>query len=232
EGLPDLNGGLPDFRAASANGEFVFFTTVSALVKQDVDEEISAENGAGFGNEEYRNVGGHTSPSTDVYEWRAPGVDGCGSVQGCLALITDGRGGYLNLFLGMANEGNDVYFYTRSTLSSADHDPESSVGEGNVYDARIDGHAAERVPRPPECEGDACSTPPSPPVDSTPSSFTFTGNGNVTNEPAKKPAVKKKNIKKKVKKKKTKKKKNKTKGKAKRSIHKAHEKTNRSGGSR
>ncbi len=226
EGLPDLNGGLPDFRAVSANGEFAFFTTVSVLVKQDVDEEILPEFNGDTG--EYINVGGHTSPSTDVYEWRAPGVDGCGSVQGCLALITDGRGGYLNLFLGTANEGHDVYFYTRSTLSPADHDPESSIGEGNVYDARIDGHAAERAPRPSECEGDACSTPPSPPVDSTPSSFTFTGNGNTVNEPAKAPVKKK--IKKTKKKAKTN---NKKKKKAKRRVRKAkRENARKSGGVR
>jgi hypothetical protein len=78
-----------------------------------------------------------------------------------------------------------------ASSATADHNPESSIGEGNVYDARIDGHAAERAPRPPECEGDACSTPPSPPVDSTPSSFTFTGNGTTASETAKTPVKKK-----------------------------------------
>ncbi len=192
EGLPEINGGLPDFTAVSENGEFAFFTTISELVPQDVDGEIQAEYNAENGRTgEYINVGGHTSPSTDVYEWRAGGVDGCGVVEGCLSLITDGRGGYLNLLLGVADEGRDVFFYSRSLLSPLDHGIEGSIGEGNVYDARVDGGYPGPVSRAVECEGDACSTPPSPPVDSTPSSFTFTGMGNVVKEPASGKVVKK-----------------------------------------
>src|ERR1022692_1440513 len=118
-GLPNANGELPGFVAASGNGDFAFFTTVAALVPQDLDGEIPAEflYELGIGNGEWLNAGGHVSPSTDVYEWRAGGVDGCGVVQGCLALITDGLGGYLNLFLGTADEGRDVFFYSRSVLS-------------------------------------------------------------------------------------------------------------------
>ena len=192
EGLPEVNGGLPDFTAVSANGEFAFFTTISELVRQDVDGEIPAEYNGENGNKgEYINVGGHASPSTDVYEWRAGGVDGCGVVEGCLSLITDGRGGYLNLLLGVADEGRDVFFYSRSLLSPLDHGIEGSIGEGNVYDARVDGGYPGPVSRAVECEGDACSTPPSPPVDSTPSSFTFTGMGNVVKEPASRKVVEK-----------------------------------------
>jgi hypothetical protein len=182
EGLPEVNGGLPDFTAVSGNGEFAFFTTISELVTQDVDEEIPAEYNNATNDGEYINVGGNTSPSTDVYEWRAGGMDGCGVVEGCLALITDGRGGYLNLLLGIAEEGQDVFFYTRSLLSPVDHGIEGSIGEGNVYDARVDGGFPALGSRAVECEGDACSTPPSAPVDSTPSSFTFSGMGNTVNE--------------------------------------------------
>ncbi len=195
EGLPEVNGGLPDFTAVSGNGEFAFFTTISELVKQDVDKEIPAEydNLSNIG--EYINVGGNASPSTDVYEWRAGGVGGCGVVEGCLALITDGRGGYLNLLLGAADEGRDVFFYTRSLLSPSDHGIEGSIGEGNIYDARMDGGFSGPVSGGVECEGDECSTPPSPPVDSTPSSFTFTGMGNTVNERASGKPVQKKSVK-------------------------------------
>jgi hypothetical protein len=48
------------------------------------------------------------SLSNDVYEWRKNGMDGCSHVQGCLALITSGTGGYKNMFLGMAPSGEDV----------------------------------------------------------------------------------------------------------------------------
>src|ERR1022692_3518267 len=85
-GVPDMNGGLPDFVAASANGDFAYFTTVAALVPQDLDGEIPAEfiEDLGVGNGEWLNAGGHVSPSTDVYEWR-----GGGESAGCLA---DGPG--------------------------------------------------------------------------------------------------------------------------------------------
>jgi hypothetical protein len=220
-GLPDMNGGLPDFAAASANGDFAYFTTVAALVPQDLDGEIPAEfvGELGVGNGEWVNAGGHVSPSTDVYEWRAGGVDGCGVVQGCLALITDGLGGYLNLFLGTADEGRDVFFYSRSVLSPWSHGAEGSIGEGNIYDARIGGGVPPPASRPVECEGDECSAPPSPPVDSTPSSFTFAGVGNLVPEatgshPAKKKKAKAKPKKKKAKPKGKKGKKKRVKGKA------------------
>ncbi len=202
-GLTDMNGGLPDFVAASANGDFAFFTTVASLVPQDLDGEIPAEfvGELGVGNGEWLNAGGHVSPSTDVYEWRADGVDGCGVVQGCLALITDGLGGYLNLFLGTADEGRDVFFYSRSVLSPWSHGAEGSIGEGNIYDARMGGGVPPPPARPVECEGDACSTPPSPPGDSTPSSFTFAGVGNLVPETAGSHPAKKKKAKPKKKKK-------------------------------
>jgi hypothetical protein len=193
DGLPLVNGGLPDYTVVSGNGQFAFFTTPAALVPQDVDGEIPIEKHLNTVGEypEYYDLGG-TSPSSDIYEWRAGGVDGCVQVQGCLALITDGRGGYLNLLLGTADEGRDVFFYTRSTLSPVDRGAEGSIGEGNIYDARIGGGDVPRAPRPVECEGDACSTPPGAPSDQTPSSLTFTGNGNVLQSFAVRPVVKSK----------------------------------------
>jgi hypothetical protein len=206
DGQPLVNGGEPVPTYVSANGEFAFFTTPAALVAQDVDGEIPIEPADNHGvNYEYGDIGNTTSPSSDIYEWRASGVDGCAQIQGCLALITDGRGGYLNLLLGTADEGRDVIFYTRSTLSPLDPGAEGSIGEGNIYDARIDGGDTPRPPRPVECEADACSSPPGAPNDPTPSSLTFTGNGNVLQSPAVKPAVKSKQPKPKPKKRKRKK---------------------------
>ena len=181
-GLPQLNGGLPDYTSASANGEFAFFTTASALVRQDIDGEIPAELANRGG--EFESTNGHTSPSTDVYEWRADGVDGCGVAQGCLALLTDGRGGYINLFLGSADEGRDVFISTRSKLLPQDDDT-----AGDIYDVRIDGGLPGAPPRPTECEGDACSTPPSAPNDPTPSSLTFSGVGNLLPAEAQQPST-------------------------------------------
>jgi hypothetical protein len=193
QGLPLVNGGLPVYTAVSANGDYVFFTTVAALVPEDVDGEIPAVNNP-LGHSEYDTIA-HTSPSTDVYEWRGVGVGGCVVLDGCLSLLTDGRGGYLNLLLGSADEGRDVFIYTRSKLLGQDDDT-----SGDIYDVRVDGGLPEAAPRPVECEGDACSTPPSPPNDQTPASSTFNGTGNVA---PKNPVVKpKKKIKKKSKKRK------------------------------
>ncbi len=198
---------FPLLRSTSGNGEFAFFVTASALVPQDVDGEIPIE-----GNGEEPNgdgdVHGTTSLSTDVYEWRAAGVDGCDAVQGCLALITDGHGGLLNTLLGVAEEGREAFIYTNSKLLPQDLDT-----AGDIYAVRVDGGFAPPPTRPTECEGDACSTPPPAPNDATPSSLTFSGSGNVAPAPSTKAAVKAKQPKKKTKKR-TPKKKSKKKGKA------------------
>ena len=115
-------------------------------------------------------------------------------------MITNGRGGLLNILLGSAENGRDVFIYTHSQLVAQDNDT-----AGDIYDARIGGGIPEGPPVPVECEGDACSTPASPPSDATPSSLTFSGVGNVT--PAATPPVKKKVAAKKVKSKKKHKKK-------------------------
>jgi len=177
---------FPFLTFTSRDGRFAFFTTPSALVPQDVDGEIPIEGEVGGVNKsEFVDVSGTTSPSSDVYEWRAAGVDGCEHVQGCVALITDGRGGYLNLLLGSVDEGREVLIYTRSKLLPQDVD-----SAGDVYAVRVDGGFPPPPPRPTECEGDACSTPPAAPNDATPSSLTFNGVGNVVPTPADKPVVK------------------------------------------
>ena len=199
-GTPFTSGGLPEYQAVSANGDYAFFTTPAALVRQDVDGEQSIES-EGLG--EFVDPAEKTSSSSDVYEWRKDGIHGCAELQGCLALITDGRGGFQNLLLGTADEGRDVFIYTRSKLLAQDNDT-----SGDIYDARIDGGFPPAPPSPVECEASACSTPASPPDDVTPSSLTFSGSGNVPSLSAVKPATK-------VKKPQAKKKKTKPKGKQK-----------------
>jgi hypothetical protein len=190
---PLINGGLPLDVSVSGNGEFAFFTTPAALVKEDIDGEIGIEtcvNAAEGGLEtcEYGDVGAQTSPSSDIYEWRAEGVNGCAQLAGCVALISGGRGGYKALLLGSADEGKDVYIYTREQLGPRDVDT-----AGDVYDVRVGGTPAGPVVRPTECEANSCSVVPGSPVDLTPASFSFAGVGNVSPvPPAGKPVVKKK----------------------------------------
>ena len=213
---PSIRGSVPLDTSISGNGDYAFFTTPAALVPQDIDGEIEIETGPGSVNPD---LGHTTSPSSDIYEWRANGVSGCGQLDGCLALITNGRGGYKSLLLGSADEGRDVFVYTREKLVPQDNDT-----AGDIYDARVEGGFPPPPPRPTECEADACSTPPSAPVDSTPASLTFTGVGNVLPvAPAGKPVVKKKAPpKKKHNAKKRKKGKSTRKGKAKKSALTSH----------
>jgi hypothetical protein len=162
--LRDANG-VPKSTVFSANGDYAFFETPSALVPQDVNGEVPPEARGG------ERPGG--TPSNDVYEWRRDGLDGCAHLQGCLSLITPGTGGFLVALLGTTDSGRDVFFYTSSQLLPQDNDT-----AGDFYDARIGGGFAEPT-RPVECEGDACSTPFAAPNDLTPSSSTFQGAGNV-----------------------------------------------------
>jgi hypothetical protein len=170
-GQSTARAGLPRLTLVSSNGDYAFFQTPAALVPSDVDGEVTPEGTGGLGIE---HASTDNSLSGDVYEWRRDGVRGCARLQGCLALITNGRGGFLNLLLGTANEGNDVFVYTHSQLVSQDSDT-----AGDIYDVRIGGGFPLPPPGPVECEGSACQTPVSPPNDATPSSFTFTGPGNL-----------------------------------------------------
>jgi hypothetical protein len=193
--------GHPNQTFLSADGSYAFFDTPSALVSQDVDGEIAPnhEGGAEFQSQEF-------SLSSDVYEWRREGIDGCAQIEGCVALITNGRGGFLNLLIGATPSGRDVFVYTASQLVGQDNDK-----AGDLYDVRIGGGFAPPPPPPVECEGDACSTPLSPPNDATPASSVFNGTGNVPT-PSKGKA-KSKSKKHKVKKHKAKSKKRKKRGK-------------------
>jgi hypothetical protein len=188
--------GIPSITSISPNGDFAFFDTPAALVPGDVDGEVAPtpQTQVEFQSQEF-------SPSSDVYEWRKDGVDECEELQGCLALITNGRGGFLNLLLGISPSGRDVFIYTRSELLPQDND-----NAGDIYDARIDGGFPGAPPGAVECEGDACSTPASAPNDPTPASETFTGPGDISQArkpvtPVKKAASKKKKKKRKGKKK-------------------------------
>ncbi len=160
---------LPDQMIASANGDYVFFETPAALLPSDIDGEITPEY---IG--EFTEAAEVRSPSSDTYEWRRDGVDGCGQVQGCLALISGGTGGFKNELLGTTPSGRDVFFSTHEALLPSDKDK-----AGDIYDARIGGGFAPAPPAPVECEGDACSTPPPAPADTTPASSTFSGAGNI-----------------------------------------------------
>jgi hypothetical protein len=158
----------PGITSLSSNGDFAFFDTTAALLPSDVDGEVAPEATTGVEHQSDED-----SVSSDVYEWRRDGIDGCGQLQGCLALITNGRGGVLNLLIGATPDGSNVFFYTLSQLLPQDND-----NAGDIYDARLDGGLSPPPPAPTECEASACSTPANAPNDATPSSSTYVGAGN------------------------------------------------------
>jgi hypothetical protein len=163
---------VPNMTISSANGDYVFFDTTAALVPQDADGEIAPSGQVIPGNEHVEFV---RSASSDTYEWRRNGVDGCARIEGCVSLISGGAGGYKTELLGTTPSGSDVFFATHESLVSQDGDT-----AGDVYDARIGGGYPPPPPRPVECEGDACESPLAAPVDDTPASLTFSAPGNLT----------------------------------------------------
>jgi hypothetical protein len=157
---PQLPAG-PSVRAVSENGECVWFDSADPLVPQD------------------------TNGTLDAYEWEAPGAAGCApssgvgacaQASGCLRLISSGVDAAPSFFLSASSDGSDVFIGTHARLV-----PQDTDNAGDLYDARIGGGFASNAGVGP-CEGDACSTPPSVPIDQTPGSLTFTGAGDTNGQ--------------------------------------------------
>jgi hypothetical protein len=180
-GLVTTRDGTPKLTVLSADGSRVFFDTPAALLPSDIDGEVEPGSVLGSGT----GTGTWWSPSSDVYEWRRNGIEGCAHVQGCLSLVSSGRGGYLVMLMGADASGRNVFFTTRESLAPQDTD--TAI---DVYDARIGGGFPPPPPKPTECQGDACSTPFAAPSDRTPSSSTFQGAGNLSLQPPPAPVKK------------------------------------------
>ena len=123
----------------------------------------------------------------DVYQYEPTGSGDCSataggaavsrSAGGCVSLLSSGTGEGESGFLDASEGGSDVFFITSAKLSVTDED-----NVPDVYDARVDGIAATRVPRS-ECLGEACQSAPAAPNDPTPASATFKGAGNLRYRP-------------------------------------------------
>ncbi|MGN6371907.1 MAG: hypothetical protein ACTHM1_02815 [Solirubrobacteraceae bacterium] len=112
-----------------------------------------------------------TNGTLDIYEWH----------EGRLSLISSGSDPAPSFFLGMSADGSNVFIGTHARLVPQDTDT-----GGDIYDARVC-TAASPCLRPSagataQCEGDACQTPQSAPIDATPGSLGFAGAGNLTGE--------------------------------------------------
>lgn len=124
-------------RSMTDNGSRLFFDSGDVLAAKDTNGEV------------------------DTYEWRAAGVGGCARVEGCIGLISSGRGADGASFVDASADGTDVFFLTDESLVGSD------PGSTDVYDARIGGGFPEPPP-PIPCFGDACQPLPPEPEDPTP----------------------------------------------------------------
>ncbi|HYP56115.1 MAG TPA: hypothetical protein VEQ41_07435 [Solirubrobacterales bacterium] len=143
-------------RVISEDGGRVFFESLEALVPRD------------------------TNGTWDVYQWEEPGKGSCSTSdatygetsKGCVDLISSGQSPAKSTFLDADPSGDNVFFGTQSSLVGSD------FGLSDVYVARVGGGFPEPAPTP-ECEGEACQSPPPAPEPKRPASAGHTGLGNV-----------------------------------------------------
>ncbi len=109
----------------------------------------------------------------DVYEYEPSGVGSCGREQGCVTLISSGRGSDDSDFFAADETGKNVFFTTRDRLVPGDHDELL-----DVYDAREGGGISEQG-RSGECDGEACQASTVAPSDPVLSSAGFEGPGDL-----------------------------------------------------
>ena len=105
---------------------------------------------------------GDSNGTTDVYEWS----------KGRLHLLSGGTNARPSKLLDVSEDGDDVFFTTLQQLVRSDED-----NLVDLYDARVDGAKEPNLDV--SCVGDSCQGTPSPPPGfSSPSSLTFSGQGN------------------------------------------------------
>jgi hypothetical protein len=123
-----------------------------------------------------------TNGSQDVYEFEQPGVGSCSATSpafnsssgGCVYLISSGVSADESYFLDASANALDVFFSTRQQLVPADQDERF-----DVYDAREGGGFPTPPPVPASCTGEACRPLQAAPSESSPTSSSFVGSGNV-----------------------------------------------------
>jgi hypothetical protein len=134
-------------RNLSASGNRFFFETSDKLVPSDTNGDVECPYSGGFQ---------FSGPDCqDVYEWEADGVGSChaeGGLGGCYYLISTGKEPTPTFLAQSSESGNDVMFFSHSTLVPQDQD-----ALADIYDASVGGGLAAQHPvTPPHCEGEGC----------------------------------------------------------------------------
>jgi hypothetical protein len=136
-----------------------------------------------------------TNGVMDVYEYEPEGVGGCTAASstfsarsdGCVGLISAGTSGSESVFVDASENGDDVFFFTLSRLVGEDYDNAYDLYDAHVCSAAVPCRAAPVV-APPCTSGDSCKAAPAPQpaIFGAAPSATFSGVGNVLEEPVKK----------------------------------------------
>jgi hypothetical protein len=109
-----------------------------------------------------------------------------------VALISSGRAAGESAFLDASESGDDVFFLTAERLVDKDVDTAFDLYDAHVCSAGAPCIAEAQVP-PPCTTAESCRSAPAPQPDifGSPSSATFSGQGNLTPAPApaRKPAI-------------------------------------------
>jgi hypothetical protein len=170
------NGSLSVYQSRYlSNSGRLFFDSPDALVPQD------------------------TNGREDVYEYEPAGIGSCTSGSttygagsgGCVGLISSGQSAGESVFIDASEDGSDVFFATSSKLVGEDYDTAYDLYDAHVCTSEVPCRS-EPVPVPPCTSGDSCKAAPSPqPETFGPApSATFSGTGNVIEEPKSTPKTK------------------------------------------
>jgi hypothetical protein len=168
----------------------LFFDSKDALVPRDVNGvmDVYQYEPEGVPAGEHACTSASGSGSVVFKPARAFEVEGRRSEEGagCVGLISSGTSREEASFLDASESGGDVFFLTTAKLAPQDFDTAH-----DVYDAHECTAASPCLPAsavaPPPCDTEAsCKAAPSPQPDifGSPASATFSGPGNVTQQPS------------------------------------------------
>ncbi|MGH2879403.1 MAG: hypothetical protein ACRDK4_07360 [Solirubrobacteraceae bacterium] len=130
-------------------------STVSTWTTPIYDTHYVSNDGSRvFFNSEDVLAAHDTDGVQDVYEWERGGAGGCVLVGGCVYLISSGTSEDASRFAAAGENGNDVFFATRSALV-----PEDGDEKKDIYDARVNGGFSDTSNKLGECAGEGCLGP-------------------------------------------------------------------------